>query len=82
MSILNLGLQAVALAWKSMSEEMEAEASKCNSLKVLRAVAERNVEFKVAGLDSIGPVKVLLTDIARSLELKGQKFCGFTAARE
>ena len=35
MSTLNLGLQAVALAQKSMPADMEAEASKCNNLKAL-----------------------------------------------
>ena len=31
-------------------------------------------------MDSIAPVKILLTDIARRLELKGKKFSVFTAA--
>ena len=70
MSVLNLGLQAIALARKSMPEEMEAEATKCNSMKALRSVAERIVGFKEAILDSISPVKVILTDIAKRLELK------------
>ena len=35
MSILNHGLQAVALAQKSMPADMEAEASKCNTIKIL-----------------------------------------------
>ena len=38
--------------------------------------------FKEVALDSIAPVKVLLTDIARRLEMKGQRFCVFTAATE
>ena len=45
MSILNLGLQAVALAQKKMPDEMEMEAAKCNSLKALRVVAERIKNF-------------------------------------
>ena len=68
MSILNLGLQAVALARKRMPDEMEMEAAKCNSLKALRAVAERKENFREASLDSISSVKVLLTDIARRLD--------------
>ena len=80
MSILNHGLQAVALARKVMPEEMKAEATKCNSLKALRAVAERNVGFKEAAMDSIAPVKILLIDIVRRLELKEQKLNVFTAA--
>ena len=80
MSILNLGLQAVALAREKMPEEMEAEAARCNSLKTLRALAERNGEFRGASMDSIAPVKLLLTDIAQRLELKEKKFIVFTAA--
>ena len=70
MSILNIGLQAVALARKTMPDDMETEVSKCNSLKALRAVAERKEEFREASISSI---KIVLTDIARRLELKGQK---------
>lgn len=82
MSIVNLGLQAVALARKILPEEMEAEATKCNSLKALRAVAERQVGFKQTALDSIAPVKILLTDIVRGLELKQRKFKLFSSATE
>ena len=80
MSIVNIGLQAIALARRVMSQEMEAEAEKCNSMKALRAVAERNPAFREAALDSIVPVKIVLTNIAKRLELKGKKFSIFTAA--
>ena len=80
MSIINIGLQAIALARRVMSQEVEAEAEKCNSMKALRAVAERNPAFREAALDSIAPVKIVLTDIAKRLELKGKKFSVFTAA--
>jgi len=80
MSIVNIGLQAVALARRVMSQEMEAEAEKCNSMKALQAVAERNPAFREAALDSIAPVKIVLTDIAKRLELKEKKFNLFTAA--
>ena len=53
-----------------MPEEMEAEAARCNSLKTLCALAERKGEFRGASMDSIAPVKLLLTDIAQRLELK------------
>ena len=69
-AIFNIGLQAITLAQKEMPQEMEAEVEKCNSMKVLRAVAERNPSFKEALLDSILPVKVVLTNIANRLELK------------
>lgn len=80
MSFLNLGLQAIALALKSTPEEMEAEAKKCNSMKALRSVAERIVGFIEAILDSISPVKVILTDIAKRIELKEKKFTVFSPA--
>ena len=80
MSVMNIGLQAIALARRVMSQEMETEAEKCNSMKALRAVAERNPAFRDAALDSITSVKIVLTDIAKRLELKGKKFCVFTAA--
>ena len=61
MSIVNIGLQAIALARRVMSQEMEAEAEKCNSMKALRAVAERNPAFREVSLDSIATV-ILLKD--------------------
>ena len=45
-------------------------------------MAERKADFRGAALDSISGVKILLTDIARRLELKGQKFSVFTAASD
>ena len=80
MSIVNLGLQAVALAREKMPEEMEKAAFKCHSLKMLRQAAEKNSEFQKAALDSIAPVKILLTDIIMRLELKGKNFQVFSAA--
>ena len=80
MSIVNLGSQSVALARRLMPDEMEVEAAKCNSLKALRIVAERNPEFHDASLDCIAPVKKVLTDIALRLELKEDKFSVFNAA--
>ena len=46
MSIINIGLQAIALARRVMSEEMEVEVEKCNPMKALHAVAERKPAFK------------------------------------
>ena len=80
MAIVNLGLQAIAIARAEMPKEMEEEAERCNSLKALRAVASRNSEFKEACLDAIAPVKRMLTDIAVRLELKEKKFEVFIAA--
>ena len=82
MSTVNLGLQAVALARKQMPEEMEKEAFKCNSLKMLCQAAERNSNFQEAALDSTATVKILLADITMRLELKSkiQKLREFSAA--
>ena len=66
MSILNIGIQAAALARNAMPDDMEA------AVKALRAVAERKEGFREASPDSISSVKVLLTDTARRLKLKGQ----------
>ena len=80
MAIVNIGLQAIAIARAEMPKEMEEEAQRCNSLKALRAVALQNSEFQGACLDAIAPVKMLLTDIAVRLQLKEKKFQVFIAA--
>lgn len=67
MSIVNIGLQAIAIARAEMPQEMEREADKCNSLKALRAAASRTSDFQGACLDAIAPVKRLLTDIVLRL---------------
>ena len=82
MAVVNLGLQAVALAREKMSDEMEKEAERCNTLKALCAVAEQKPEFKDNAMDSIAPVKILLTDIVKCLELKKKKFQVFSAASQ
>ena len=51
-----------------MADNMEGEASKCNSLR-----------FREALLDSISCIKDLLTDIARRIGLQGQKISRFAA---
>lgn len=74
MAIVNIGLQAIAIARAEMPKEVEEAAERCNSLKALRAVASRNSKFQGACLDAIAPVKKLLTDIAVRLQLKEKKF--------
>lgn len=80
MAIVNIGLQAIAIARAEMPKEVEEAAERCNSLKALRAVASRNSKFQGACLDAIAPVKKLLTDIAVRLQLKEKKFQVFIAA--
>ena len=81
MSVMNMHRFAShCLSQKSDITRNGTEAEKCNSMKALRAVAERNPPFRDAALDSIAPVKIVLTYIAKRLELKGKKFSVFTAA--
>ena len=82
MSIINLGLQALALARAKMPDEMEALAKNCNSLKALLKVAQGKPQFRDACLDALAPVKVLLNDVVCRLELKEKNFEVFTAATE
>lgn len=63
-----------------MSDTEEALASSCNRLSQLRSLAQKNSGIVAAVLDSIEPVKVLLSTIFRRLELHGQKFAMFTPA--
>ena len=51
MLTLNLGLQVVALACEKMPDEMEATATRCNSLKALRAVAKQKPDFVSSVVD-------------------------------
>lgn len=72
MSTLNLGLQSVGLMRKEGSEQFEREVSRCGSLKTLRKAAEERVEFKEEALDSVEPVKILLTQVFERLQLGGK----------
>ena len=55
MSVVNLGLQAIALACKEMPHTMEAVAARCNNLKALRLVAQQKPDFVSSVADSIEP---------------------------
>jgi len=68
MSLLNLGLQCVALARTEMPEEIEVEIAKCNSLAELRKIAEKKPGIELAVKDSLSSVKVLLTQIFSRLK--------------
>ena len=48
----------------------------------LRAAAERHKELKATTLDSIAPVKVLLTQVFDRLQLKEENFTPVVAASE
>lgn len=81
MSILNLGLQSGGLARASMSEEMEEKIASCNSVSEIRHVAKDNNPLRDSLLDSVAPVKTLLSTITQRLQLKEKKFTGDTAAQ-
>ena len=82
MSIVNLGLQCVGLMRGKMSEEHEKAIEHCNSLAQLREVSKKKNAVIPAILDSIAPVKILLTDIMHRLELHGNKFQTYCAASD
>ena len=82
MSIVNLGLQCVGLMRQEMSDDHEAAIASCNSMSQIRQVSEKKPEIVLAVLDSIAPVKILLSDILKHVELHGKKFQVFSAASE
>ena len=63
MAIVNLGLQCVGLMRGEMSSEHEIAVSRCNNLSQLRQLGEKKPEVVPAILDSVEPVKILLSDI-------------------
>jgi hypothetical protein len=65
------------------SESFEREASKCNAMKDLRRAADRCPDFKGEALDSVEPVKILLTQVFERLQLKERNIkCSPPAANE
>ena len=82
MSVFNLGLQSVGLMCEKQNEDFEKAADKCKNMSELRAAADKCPEFKATVLDSIAPVKVLLTQLFERLQLKEESFKPITAASE
>jgi hypothetical protein len=80
MSLLNIGLQSIGLMRKQMNDEFEAAVAKCKNMKQLRAAAEKNPTIKDGTLDSIAPVKVLMSSVFHRLSLKEKKIESFAAA--
>ena len=72
-SILNLGLQSVGLARAKMDDNMEAAVQSCNSVAEIRRVAGERKDIRTSFLDSIAPVKTLLSAITQRLQLKGEQ---------
>ena len=82
MSVLNIGLQSVGLMGEKMSDEYESDVTRCKNMSQLRKEAEKNSNLKDSTLDSIAPVKVLMSTVFQWLELKGKKIESFTSATE
>ena len=82
MSIVNLGLQCVGMMRGQMFPEDEAAIAHCNSMSQIRLASGKRPDLIPAILDSIAPVKILLSDILQRLELHGEKFRVFPAASE
>ena len=65
-----------------MSTENESIISGCNSLAALRHAAERNPHFRETYLNSMEPVKSLLSDVFERLSLKGKAVECYISATE
>lgn len=70
MSTLNLGLQCVGLQRQAGDERFEMEARNCNSLSDLRRAAVKRPDFRNEVVDSIEPVKCLISSVFQRLKLK------------
>lgn len=80
--ILNLGLQSVGLMRTSMDPRYEARMKSCNTVKEIRTLTASDPQFKEAFLDSIAPVKALLSGVFQRLKLKDDPFQVFLAATD
>ena len=80
MSINNIGLQSVGLMREKADDDFEATVSKCKTMSALRKKAKRNPRLKDVSLDSIAPVKVLMSTVFQRLQLKGKNIECFISA--
>ena len=65
-----------------MNGDHEAAIASCNSMSQIGQVSKKKLEIVPTVLDSIAPVKILLSDILKRLELHGEKFQMFSATSE
>ena len=75
MSILNLGLQGVALERKSV-EKYEAKLKACHSISDIRTASEKDHGLKDAFAESVQPPLVKVCDRFNRLHLKDKKVQG------
>lgn len=80
MSVLYLGLQSVGLARAVMDDDMETAVASCSSVAEIRRMAGQKEGLRGALLDSVAPVKALLSTITQRLQLKEKKFTVDTSA--
>lgn len=74
MSILNLGLQGVAIVRENMSDEMEKLFSKYDKLEEIRKAAKTNFQLESELKDSIAAIQELLNNRTERLVLNEKKF--------
>lgn len=70
---------ATAISVRDLCQQVSA---RCPPSTAIRKAAGKNPELRSAVLDSVAPVKILLSTIFQRLELKGQKFSIFSPASE
>ena len=76
MSIINVALESVGLMRQTMGEDFEKLISNANSMKDIREVATANASLKSALLESLEPVKCLISGLIVKLKLKDDNFSG------
>ena len=82
MSILNLGLQCIGLMRSEMSEELEQDMKKCNSMDDIRKQSKNNPHLKEELINSLQPTIDLMEGIFERLSLKEESFKTFKAASD
>ena len=66
----------------SMDPRYEARMKSCNTVKDIQSLTASNPQFKEAFLDSISPVKALMSSVFQRLKLKDDPFQVFLAATD
>ena len=82
MSIVNLGLQCVGIMREKMDDSYEQQVAKCSNMSQLRHLAAEKSEVIPSTLDSVAPIKIVLSDILQRLKLDEVKFKVFSSASE
>ena len=75
-----MGLQSVGLMRASTSDEYEKKIKSCKCVKDIRTLAQGDPNFKGSFLDSVEPVKALLSSVFQRLRLRHDPFQVFMVA--